>query len=358
VDSPAPVTGPTDPPMLPAAPPPPVAPAPAAEPTAPPAFQPEPLVPMDNAPPPVPSPSDQLREQFPIAAEPPAPAAEPPALQPTPLEEMVLPEAPEVASDPILLGCPRTWYVQASALYFVRNEPFDHELGTRITVGYVRDCLDGFEASYVGEPGGPFVWTFHKTVIPDDGIPVNHDYRYTMQNFELSKKWWGWNVISTSLGLRYVRIGEHYTLDRFETALFGEEGFLTVETRNDLLGPQFGVDLYYPLGRWNSTLRAKAGIYANVADGNVKLDHAGVREVDNGEDEVQFAFLGELGWFGSYRILPRVTAFVGYELWYVYGVAEAVKQKVQPFTLETGKEVETDGDIFYHGGTVGLEVTW
>jgi hypothetical protein len=70
------------------------------------------------------------------------------------------------------------------------------------------------------------------------------------------------------------------------------------------------------------------------------------------------AALAEWGFYATFKVLPRVTLKAGYEFWWLYGVAIAFENVEQSLTPLSGNGISSDGDIFYHGGTVGCEVVW
>jgi hypothetical protein len=96
----------------------------------------------------------------------------------------------------------------------------------------------------------------------------------------------------------------------------------------------------------------------NVADGEARLENAGSVEFSNQSDAAELAFLGEFGVYASCRVLPRVTIQAGYEFWYLYGVALAFDQQNNLLSPSTGRSLESDNDIFYHGLTAGFQVVW
>jgi len=291
----------------------------------------------------------------------------------------------EPATPPgFVFAYPRTWYAQAEGFYLNRNtsrftlseldgtgiSSFDYQLQGRLTVGRLRDSTEGFELIYAG----PYEWRetfsrvgvnslnpeFTASGVDDSAFRAaethTQSYESHLHSAELSKKWWGWDVIATSVGLRYVYLGEEYLFDSVDdTDGFGR---LRIDTENHLIGPQIGMDLFYPLGRFRTTLRGKCGLYGNIVNGRVTLDNGGVRQFDNDNNDIQIGFLSEFGCFFDYRVLPTVSLRAGYEFWYLYGFAAATNQPVTTLSSSTGSNVRSKEDVFLHGASVGAEVVW
>lgn len=286
-------------------------------------------------------------------------------------------------------SCAPSWLVRAEAMFFANEghgpvslsdayslSEFGYEGGMRVTVGRKRDCLDGWEISYAG----PFEWEVARGV---HGFPLNSDfqvpnadinisafngaeyhlqtYESSLQSCEFNKRWDDWNTMSALIGLRYFGVDETFTFYSLDPLPLAEEGLFTVRTRNHLIGPQCGMDLFYPVSaanRLSLAFKTKLGIYANFADGGVRLVNAGVEELNNSADEVAFAFQGELGLSARLRITPRLSLRGGYEIWYLSGLALADGQTVSPLTPATGRSLDEEQDTWYHGVTLGGDYTW
>ena len=220
-------------------------------------------------------------------------------------------------------------------------QEFSHELGLRVTVGRRWDCAEALEVSYVG----PLKWEVagdasgfplnSDFVVPNGDVNVsafNHaeyhrqTYESTLHSLEINERFFDWDTMSCLLGLRYMDFDEEFSFESQGPAPLAEQGLFTVGTRNRLIGPQCGLDVIHPFGasdRLSLIAKTKLGIYANFAEGQVRLVNAGVQELDNNDDEVAFAFQGELGLLANLRITRRLSVRCGYELWYLYGLALA-----------------------------------
>jgi hypothetical protein len=280
-------------------------------------------------------------------------------------------------------GCPPVWFGQAEIFYMrreghrnsslsdaFRTRRFDYEPGIRATIGQRFDCLDGWEATYVG----PLKWSrshsrtgtnLNPLFVPV-GVNVStftnavfhaQSYESKLNSGEFLSKQWAWDVFSQSFGFRYLNINEDFAFASVDD--IGERGLYTVSTDNHIFGIQYGFDVIYPFReRLTLATKFKVGAYGNVADGQTTLINDGVVEIFNDSQDVQFTFLGEWGLYATYKILPRVTARGGYEFWYLYGVAEAVDQDLRFLASFSGGNLNTDSDSFYHGVTGGVEIVW
>ncbi|MFZ5832048.1 MAG: hypothetical protein ACOY3P_18340, partial [Planctomycetota bacterium] len=67
------------------------------------------------------------------------------------------------------------------------------------------------------------------------------------------------------------------------------------------------------------------------------------------------SFLGELGLYGVYRLSPRIWLRGGYQALWLDGLGLAANQ-IDAVNLPAGTGlVDTDGSLFYHGFTFGME---
>lgn len=277
--------------------------------------------------------------------------------------------------------CRPTWRVRAEALSLdmevhsglsLSNQSglrdFGYEQGTRLSLVRRLDCLDAWELAYVG----PFEWEefgqvngvgltsrLNSTTVNlsefDNATFHSHSYRSRLNSVEVNRRWYGWDVISTLAGLRYMKVDEEFA---FNSTGAAGAGLLAIETHNDMIGPQVGLELNYPLGNWMTTATAKGAVMVNSADDNFLLVNAGVVEVANTDDELQFSSVIELGYTISYQITPHIAVRGGYELWWLYGFAQAPAQLADPITPLTGSAIVSDENVFYHGASFGFEAVW
>lgn len=278
-------------------------------------------------------------------------------------------------------GCPPSWTATVDALYFIRGSDsqsslstafrmpdFDYDTAGRFTLNHRFDCLIGWEAAYLG----PFEWNQTNqaagagliSLLPPVGLnfsafnnAIFHQQIYDsrLQSFEFSQKWWGWDVITTSAGVKFIDVEEDFVFA--STDGVGDTGVVEVLTNNHLFGSQVGLDLILPVGRFSTTTRLRGSIYANFSDTSILIANAGTIQVNTAEDTVDFASLIELGYHVSYYVTPRIAVRAGYESMWLYGLALAPDNLTNLFNL-SDKSVDANGDAFYHGATASVEVNW
>ncbi len=282
--------------------------------------------------------------------------------------------------------CPSRWHGYAEAFWLTRESDaprpysfnailndFDYELGARVEFGRKYDCLDGVEFVYAGLQQWNEVTTaigpagaLNTTLIPQLGVNLSafnganaHRLSYStgLHNFEANRVWYGWDVISTMIGVRYLNIDEQFNFDSID--FNGDVGRLGLAAENNLYGFQIGGEMDYPSSqRLTVSGSAKVGAFLNAIDESAALVNAGLVQFANSNREYGFSALGEFGIHASYRVTPRLAVRAGYEFWYIYGLGLAPAQSDGNATPLTGINTDEDSDVLYHGGTVGAELTW
>ncbi len=170
-------------------------------------------------------------------------------------------------------------------------------------------------------------------------------------------------------GVRYFSLNEQFNLlatghtDFFENGVLTESlpssGTYDIDTFNDMLGIQFGMDLKYRrcLWEWGGEARAVPCVnFASQRSHIVAHDPATGTFVDeflfDREDNV--AFLGQVSVVGEYHVAPSLTLRASYDFMWLIGVAMAAEQlKFQP---DPSPRVNTHGTAYYQGLSLGL--TW
>ena len=248
-------------------------------------------------------------------------------------------------------------------------QELDYEHAVRATRARHFDCLDAFEITYIG----PFEWSTGASVagaglgfLPGatGGVTINsfnnatfqsQSYRTRFNSIELNSKWVGWDVFTQTLGMRYWNINEDYT---FRSTSLAGDGLLNIDADNHALGMQYGIEMFFPLGRWRTETWMKGGLFGNLVDAGAFLTDAGTVQFANSDKDLDFAALAEFGIDSSYRLRPNVQLHFGYEIWWLYGAALAPRQLQGMLTPATGSAVQDGEDTWFHGGTVGIEVIW
>jgi hypothetical protein len=206
-------------------------------------------------------------------------------------------------------------------------------------------------------------------------------YSGGFDSFELSwrKRWTGPNCRlqgSWLAGVRYIYVledFEYYTIGGFEndptTGLLRSRGRMDydIRTKNSLTGFQMGGDLWtciIPGVRLGGEL--KAGIYGNYAQyGNDILatttSPAQANRLREADTTTDATFVTEASLALLYRISPNWTLRGGYHFLYLDGIALAPENfnSTYPFDVaRTPASVNDNGNLFYHGFSMGAEWMW
>ncbi|MCH2125109.1 MAG: hypothetical protein MK165_09965 [Pirellulaceae bacterium] len=195
-----------------------------------------------------------------------------------------------------------------------------------------------------------------------DAIELNFRKRWVAPNCRIHGSW--------LLGVKYFQLTEgfrHTTLvDYLDPGNQQVNGFLdyNVETLNAMTGFQTGGDLWVsviPGVRAGGSITG--GIYGNHAKQNTRIDamsFAGVPITETSTSGVA-TLMGQANFGVTWRVNYHWTARVGYELMYIEGVALAPNNfnTQAPFGgSPRDVRIDTDGNLFYTGGTASLEFTW
>ena len=276
-------------------------------------------------------------------------------------------------------------YASAEALWLRRNSDkyfslsqnsympdFDYELGGRFTVGRLFNNVDGWEGVYTG----PFKWNRQSLVngpgnlqsrlVANGGYtPAEIDtfnnadqhfqaWESKLNSFEINRRWWSWDVLSTLIGFRYVDYNEDFV---FQSNSIQGLGTYRNRVKNRMAGAQVGADILYPVSlRANMGFRGKAGVYANFDETSVFLQNGATTVLNAGDNSVDVAGLIEMGVFANYQVVPSVRLTAGYEFWYMPGAVTIPGQSPQFINPSTGTRVDNDDEVFLHGGSVGVQV--
>lgn len=297
--------------------------------------------------------------------------------------------------NPCYAGCDVSMYFNYEALWLTRDggdfytlsrntflaDDWGYEFGGRYTIGQLSDCVNGWEVSYVG----PFDWQRSRDSVDNFGnlqsqlFPTNgytpadinafnnanqhrQSWRARLNSYEFNRRWWVWDVLSTLVGVRYIDYEEDFTFFSFQNAGLNTPsaaGLLTESVDNEMLGLQIGGDLIYPMTlRSNMGIRGKAGVYANSADRRAFVNNNGTILVNSGDSDIDVAGVFELGVYYNYHILPSVRLTTGYEFWWMTGVATIPDQLPTLITPASGTSVSISDDVFFHGGSIGVQVLY
>jgi hypothetical protein len=278
------------------------------------------------------------------------------------------------------------WYFRGEALVFRREgnrrfsltqnvfmNNYDFEFGGRFTGGRMLDRVNAFEFVYVG----PFRWTKTSDVTGVGTInsrflanPASLDDAFNganrhvqvlqadLDNFEVNRRYWAWDAISTMVGIRYVKYEENYQLasNRGAAPLAGS---YRDRIENDMIGVQVGGDVFFPTSlRTLVSIKGKGGVFANLASRELRMVDTDGQAVINGFDDVDIAGLIELGANAHYDLTPSIRLSGGYELWFLPGVATQSNQRPQFLNANSGSTIRMDDDIVFHGATFGAQLLY
>ena len=134
-----------------------------------------------------------------------------------------------------------------------------------------------------------------------------------------------------------------------------------IAINNDLYGFQTGADLgVCLLPGLNVVGEIKAGAYANRVDQDSRLNGTSLAApVVESTDTTDTALIAEAGGHLIYQIHPMVKIGAGYQFLFVDGLALGPENfNSQPPDALRTVTINDNGNIFYHGGTVRLEIGW
>ncbi len=291
-----------------------------------------------------------------------------------------------VVGSPSCGCCPPGFYVIGEALAINREGnaglrlsqsiilgEFHYREGFRATIGWTNDCLNGYEFVFTR----PFEWNRLQTATSagtlqsnfvaaanfnpadltgfNDAFFHSHRYRSELYSGEFNRRWWGWDVFSVKLGLRYVNVDEEFEF--LSTAAVNTAEF-RVESDNHLIGPQLGVDMTRPIGRWTIQTKFVGAAFININDAHTTLRNGPTTWINNSVNDEDFAWMLETGVYAVYHFTDRLSARVGYEGWFIDGLVIAAEQTHNPIDVNMGLSSGARGDILYHGASAGVELVW
>jgi hypothetical protein len=262
--------------------------------------------------------------------------------------------------------------ISVSEDFFLND--FNYELAPRLVVGYVPDCVQGYEFSYTGrfsfdrggfqsDPAGG-IQTLLRPVAPlgdsdlsafSNATAKAQRYNGEYWSFDASRAMVGWDIAKLLLGVRYIDYDENFTA--ISQNLSNEIGLLRSDIDNRMLGVQVGMDLLYPVCRNVYTdFRGRAGLYANFVDLDFSVFNADQLTALLLDDTTRLAGQIEVGSGVRYQFTERFSIRTGIELWYIDGVASARDQFSDGIVAR--RTVEARDDITIVGFNVGADLRY
>jgi hypothetical protein len=115
----------------------------------------------------------------------------------------------------------------------------------------------------------------------------------------------------------------------------------------------------------NNSEQTTSDLTGNLAGGGMVIP--GVEPLSLRASTNQASFAAELGLIGTYRLTDSILLRAGYNVMWLDDVALASEQIVVnewrpaagmvPFDTSI-RDIRADGSLFYHGVTMGVELTW
>jgi hypothetical protein len=165
---------------------------------------------------------------------------------------------------------------------------------------------------------------------------------------------------SVYAGVRYVSINETLLWLAQSVGAEAGTGSYLVTTHNNMVGPQIGGDLFYERTDWRLGIRTRAAAVVNWNSqrSTVRiLNNNGVPLVPNRDESVDThdaAFVGEIGFVGSYHFRPNFALRASYDLMWVTNLALAQNQLT--FNPALPAEISNSHSLFYQGLSLGFEI--
>ena len=293
--------------------------------------------------------------------------------------------------------CARRYYI-FDALYMTRDNggvagsnffsvSTDSNYGARVTIGRRRDAAEGTEISYWGvrtltgsqertdslnrlratfTPGGGFTEitpeTFNFYAAGWQAQQMSTEF----QSFEYNRTKWAWDVFKSFYGIRYIYFDDDYLLAS-QRAFPGNTtvGVFTLDSSNNLFGPQIGTEYFYDVGyRVSFSLLTKIGVHVNFSELNTSLKNIDYSAAPPAEtfflnqraDKTKVAGTFELGFQTHYQVAPQSRLRFGYNALWLWGVITAEDNYPVTLTPFTGTDPKTNHSaVLLQGINFGLE---
>lgn len=276
--------------------------------------------------------------------------------------------------------CP-TWTVRAEAIALQRaggpertlvsgpgGEPLlrteDQEFGwgwgPKISVIYHTPCALDWEVTYFGivswtandvaaDPAAAIFDGAGFSAIDLTGEGIHFEYDSDLHSTEINARRPVSEDLALLAGFRWVEVHEEL---RGDFVIDGSR-FYATDVDNHLYGFQLGAEAtLLRRDRFRIDGMVKAGIFGTEVDQDSVSPLLGAHVF--AEHSVT-SFLGELGLYGVYRLSPRIWLRGGYQALWLDGLGLAANQ-IDAVNLPAGTGlVDTDGSLFYHGFTFGME---
>ena len=228
--------------------------------------------------------------------------------------------------------------------------------GSCVEVSYFG--IDGWDA--VSQVTGPFSVQFPSFAHPPLGAgptgTATFGYGSDLHNLEvnvLRRDMDDWMTLI--LGFRYIELSEDFGAV-FNTG--GGTSFYNINTNNHLFGFQLGADAHiWQRGDLSVDAWVKVGVFSNSADQSTfeNLAAIGGGTANAGASGDQTAFASELGLNGLFQLTDMLAIRAGYQVFWIDRLALAPEQLDNTNPSIPLATLDLSGDLFIHGGFIGLE---
>lgn len=275
-------------------------------------------------------------------------------------------------------------YFQADALYWRRSDggilgtnfggvPNDNwNWGWRGTLGWRQDEIIGHELSYFGFQ--PFADTVNQTspgglidarFFPAGGYNFGllnsfYDADATSQTMQtrlhsvgFSRVRFGWDVVKTTFGMRYIWLDDKYQLASQSGA---NVGLFQTKAINQLIGPDLGLELLYDVGRRISfSGKVKGGLYIDFNRQDTNVANNVNQLVASRIDRTDWAGSLELGANAYFKLGQNSRLRGGYDGFWLFDVSSVTNSYPNFVTPLTGSSPWDDRTVKFHGVSFGIE---
>ena len=253
------------------------------------------------------------------------------------------------------------------------NLEFFPKTGPRIQF-VVTDCAGlGLELNYFGVDGWSVTRTFANSDFPSGvaSLPVDSvitepltdaqfDITSVLHSSEINLRKRLIGNIDFLTGFRWLDLDDRYFASG-TSAVTGNVLNQSIITWNHLFGWQTGLDgrLGPEDGSWSIGGFVKVGGALNNANASASLNDPGnLGFLSVGANECRVAYFGEAGLTGTIEIDKHISVTFGYQVMFINNLAQPLNQIAQTDLSAGTMAVNLDSGILYHGGNVGMEVSW
>ncbi len=234
--------------------------------------------------------------------------------------------------------------IQASSFFSL--DDFGWEPGGRVTIGYRKNATMGRELTYYGtfkdvqqsvtitDPQNrlgavftPFSSNPNSLKSGFGAAELGSFFNANLQtqtkasefhSLEYNRVKWGYDVIKTQVGLRYIYFDDAFS---FFSDNGNTNGTFNMHSINNLFGGSVGGELFYDVGyRASVSVWNTWGGYINLADFDTLLANNGLVALDKNVKVSHVASSIELGAMGHYQLNPRVRLRLGFEITWLWGL--------------------------------------